>query len=67
MARFDSHDEPQSEASNVAGDSDEKVATRKKGRGKAASQKQPVFTWKDVPIQPQGGSTWSICLSPTPT
>jgi len=50
---FDSRDESQSETS---GDSDEEVAQvppAKKSRGKAASQQQPVFTWKDAPTQPQ--------------
>jgi len=53
---FDSRDESQTEASDVAGDSDEEVMQApppKKGRGKAAAQQQPVFTWKDAPIQPQ--------------
>jgi len=41
--------------SDVAGDSDEEAAQAppsKKGTSKAVAQQQPVFTWKDAPIQP---------------
>jgi len=50
------HDESQSEASDVAEDSDEEVVQQppaKKGRSKALSETATIHTWKDVLIQPQ--------------
>ena len=50
------HDESQSEASDVAEDSDEEVVQQppaKKGRSEALSETATIHTWKDVLIQPQ--------------